>query len=121
MATNEAVKMSSAVTLGFIGGVFGVVTGFLAMFFGGFGMLFDVTGGIAVVGLGLVAVACGLAGVVGGVLLTSRPALGTWLMAVAGIAGFFAVTVFWVLPGLLLLGAAFIAYRASHFEEEALI
>ncbi len=119
MATEEKITTSTAVTLGFIGGVFGIVTGFLAMFFGGFGMLIEPVGGAQVVGMGFFAVACGLIGVVGGVVMTSRPNLAVVLLAVGGVGGFFAVTLFWILPGLLMIVAAVMGYRVNRVEVPA--
>lgn len=117
----EEGKTKVALGLGIIGGVLGVVAGLFVMLLGGAGMLLAPEGGGAVAGLGAAAVGLGIAGAVGGAVTEDAPEVAAVVMGVAAIGGFFAATVFWLLPGVLLIAGAVFAWqsRAEHARTAA--
>ena len=66
----------------------------------------------------LVGVVCGLIGVVGGATVRRNPVSAGVLMAVAGVGGFLAVSLFWVLPGGMLLIGSWMAWVVKQRHEE---
>lgn len=108
-------KLTTAMVLGIVGGVFGVLSALLALLVGGIAAGFEAEGGELVAGLGFAAIFIGVAGIVGGALAKSRPTWSAGLQLFACVAGFVAVSAAWLIAGpLLLLGAifAFVGRRA---------
>ena len=113
---------TAALVLGIVGGVFGILAGLLAMLVGGIGSAFEAEGSGSVVGLGFAAILLGVLGIIGGALSNRSPGKAGIVQAIAGLAGFIAISLFWVLSGvLLLLGAlmAFLGYRSTQRAELA--
>ena len=106
---------TASLVLGIIGGVFGIIAGFLAMLFGGAGAAFQAEGSGTIVGLGIAAVFIGVVGIVGGALAPRYPKAAALLQLFSCVAGFIAVSLFWIFSGILLLigaGLAFFGRRA---------
>ena len=112
----EKGKSTVALSLGIAGAILGIAAGVLAMLIGGAGLLFT-TDAAEILWLGMVAVILGITGGVGGLTAKSNPRLSTVVMGIAGIGGFFAVTIFWIIPGVLFLLGAYIAW-SSHTRRE---
>jgi hypothetical protein len=101
--------------LGVIGGIFGVLFGIFAVIVGEIAKV--VTGGIVGVilsglgvsytpmasSLGSIAVILGIFGIVGGAIVDKNKNVAGGLMLACSIIGFIALSVFWFVPGLLLL------------------
>lgn len=101
-------KLTAAQVLGIIGGVTGIVAAFLAMMVGGLGEALEAEGAGAVTALGFVAFFLAVLGIVGGALSHSRPKAAAICQLIAGVGGFLAISLFWLLSGpLLVLGAIF--------------
>lgn len=94
---------TTALVLGIIGGVFGILAGLFALTVGGAAAGLEAKGGGEVAGLGFVAVLLGVMGVVGGAVANNHPRAAAALQLIAGIGGFIAVSLFWVLAGILLI------------------
>ena len=108
-ASDTSGRLTAALVLGIIGGVFGIVAALLAMAVGGIGSAVGAEGGDTVIGLGFAAVFIGTAAIVGGALARSRPKVAFWLLLATGIGGFIAVSAAWLISGPLLLVGAFLA------------
>lgn len=89
--------------LGVIGGIFGVLFGMFAVMVGGIGDAFDVSEASTVSSLGLGAVILGVLGIVGGAVVNKNKKMAGGLMLACGILGFIAISMFWIIPGLLLI------------------
>lgn len=106
---------TASLVLGIIGGVFGIIAGFLAMLLGGVGLAVEGEGAGLVVGLGFGAIFVGVVGIVGGAMAPSYPKIAAGLQLFACVAGFIAISLFWIFSGILLLigaGLAFFGRRA---------
>ena len=106
---------TASLVLGIIGGVFGIIAGFLALLFGGIGAAFQANDSGTIVGLGFAAVLIEVVAIVGGALAPSYPKAAAILQLFACVAGFIAVSLFWIFSGILLLigaGLAFFGRRA---------
>lgn len=87
--------------LGLIGGIFGVFGGFIAMFVGGVDAAFN--GHSDIIGLGVGAIVLSILGIVGSVVVKFKPKLGGVFMTVAAIGGTICISMFYILPGILLI------------------
>lgn len=101
---------TASLVLGIVGGVFGILAGLLAMTVGGIGSAFEAEGSGSIVGLGFAAIMLGVLGIIGGALSNRSPGAASLLQAVAGVLGFIAISLFWVLAGVLLLAGALFAF-----------
>ena len=100
----------AAMVLGLIGGVIGLFAGGFAIVVGGIGTATQSDRAGTVVVLGFIALGLAVVGIVGGALAQAKPRVAAVLMLVAGIAGFIAVSLFWIVAGLLLLIGAVLAF-----------
>jgi hypothetical protein len=101
---------TASLVLGITGGVFGILSGLLAMMIGGIGSAFAAEGSGSVVWLGFAAILLGVLGIIGGALSNRSPGKASLLQAMAGFFGFIAVSLFWILAGVLLLIGALMAF-----------
>ena len=92
------------------------------MMIGGIGSAFAAEGSGSVVWLGFAAILLGVLGIIGGALSNRSPGKASLLQALAGFFGFIAVSLFWVLAGVLLLIGALMAFlsrdRGSSVEQD---
>lgn len=109
-------KERAASLLAIIGGVVGVIAGVVAMIAGGTGM-FVVAEAERAIWLGSVAAIFGLVGVVAGGLVRRAPFVAGTLMLLTGFGGFVAVTLYWILPGGLLIIGSIIAWTVRSERE----
>lgn len=103
---------TASLVLGIVGGVFGILAGLLAMMVGGIGSAFEAEGSGSVVGLGFAAIMLGVLGIIGGALSNRSPGTASILQIIAAIGGFIAVSLFWVLSGVLLIAGGVMAFLA---------
>ncbi|HDM78649.1 MAG TPA: DUF4064 domain-containing protein, partial [Deltaproteobacteria bacterium] len=89
--------------LGVLGGIFGILGGLFAVFFGGLGAALGASGASEVIGLGTAAVILGIIGIIGGAIVNRNTRLAGGLMLFSGVAGFIAISLFWVIGGILLI------------------
>jgi len=108
----EKGQASIGLTLGVVGAVLGVAAGIVVMFVGGAGLLIAPEGGGAVLGLGAVTVVLAIAGGVGAMLTSKYPEVATFVMAITGVGGFVSATVFWIVPGVLLIAGGVFAWTS---------
>lgn len=96
-------KRTAEFVLGLIGGIFGILCAFIALFIGGLGSALEADGANTVIGLGWGAVALSVLGIVGSVMVRSKAKVGGIMMTVAAIGGFICISIIYLLPGVLLL------------------
>ncbi|AJI25938.1 DUF4064 domain-containing protein (plasmid) [Bacillus cereus] len=96
-------KRTAEFVLGLIGGIFGILCAFIALFIGGMGAAFEAEGANTIIGLGWGAVGLSVLGIVGSVMVRSKAKAGGIMMTVAAIGGFICISIFFLLPGVLLL------------------
>ena len=114
----EKGRSSAILAVGLSAGVLGVAAGLLAIFVGGAGLLITAEAG-EIIWLGMVAVVLGITGSVGALTASSNPRLSAVVMTISGLGGFFAVTVFWFLPGILFLLGAWLAWSSRQRRRPA--
>ncbi|ALZ64563.1 hypothetical protein FORC13_p078 (plasmid) [Bacillus cereus] len=86
-----------------IGGIFGIIYIFIALMIGGMGATFEAEGADSIIGLGWGAVALSILGIVGCVVVKKNAKVGGIMMTAAAIGGFICLSIFYLLPGVLLL------------------
>lgn len=96
-------KRTAEFVLGLIGGIFGIICAFIALLIGGMGAAFEAEGANTIIGLGWGAVGLSILGIVGSVMVRSKAKAGGIMMTVAAIGGFICISIFFLLPGILLL------------------
>ena len=96
-------KRTAECVLGLIGGIFGVICAFIALMIGGMGAAFEAEGANTIIGLGWGAVGLSILGIVGSVMVRSKAKVGGIMMTIAAIGGFICISIFYLLPGVLLL------------------
>lgn len=93
-------KRTTEFVLGLIGGIFGIF-GFIAMFIGGVDAAFN--GHSSIIGLGVGAIVLSILGIVGSVVVKGKAKLGGAFMTIAAIGGTICISMFYILPGVLLI------------------
>ncbi len=101
---------TGALVLGLIGGIIGLFAGGFAIAVGGIGTAVQTNNAGSVVVLGFIALGLAIVGIVGGALSQAKPRVAAALMLVAGIGGFIAVSLFWIVSGVLLVIGALLAF-----------
>ncbi|CAI8822443.1 DUF4064 domain-containing protein [Bacillus pseudomycoides] len=96
-------KRTTEFVLGLIGGIFGILCAFIALFIGGIGAAFEAEGADSIIGLGWDAVALSILGIVGSVVVKKNAKAGGIMMTIASIGGFICISIVYILPGVLLL------------------
>jgi hypothetical protein len=96
-------KRTAEFVLGLIGGIFGVIFAFIVLMIGGMGAAFGAEGANTIIGLGWGAVGLSILGIVGSVMVRSKAKVGGIMMTIAAIGGFICISIFYLLPGVLLL------------------
>ncbi|PAF16522.1 hypothetical protein CHH69_11470 [Terribacillus saccharophilus] len=89
-------------TIAIVGGIFGIIASLLAMFF----TLIENT--YTVGNFGLLGIAAGILGIIAAFLLDRKSVLAGVLLIVAAAVGIYAVLLYFLLPGVLMLIAAFV-------------
>lgn len=100
-------KRTTEFVLGLIGGIFGILFAFVALFIGGLGSAFEAEGASTIIGLGWVAVLLSIVGIIGSVAVRGKGIVGGILMLVAAVGGVICISAFYILPGILLLIGGF--------------
>lgn len=89
-------KRTNEFVLGLIGGIFGIICIFITLMIGGMGDAFEAEGANTMIRLGWGAVSLS-------VMVRSKGKVGDIMMTVAAIGGFVCISIFYLLPGVLLL------------------
>lgn len=111
-------KRTTEFVLGLLGGIFGFGAAFFALFFGAVDEA--VSGSSEVIGLGWAALLFSALAIVGSIVVKFKAKTGGILMLLAAIGGFISVSLFYVLPGLLLLIAGLMGIFRKEKREEAI-
>ncbi|MCW9130858.1 DUF4064 domain-containing protein [Bacillus paramycoides] len=96
-------KRTAEFILGLIGGIFGILCAFIALFIGGLGSVLDAHGANTLIGLGWGSVLLSILGICGSVVVKSRAKLGGAMMTIAAVGGLICISFFYILPAVLLL------------------
>ncbi|HDR6309459.1 TPA: DUF4064 domain-containing protein [Bacillus cereus] len=96
-------KRTTEFVLGLIGGIFGILCAFIALFIGGVASAMEAEGAGSVIGLGWAAVALSVVGIVGSVMVKSKAKVGGAMMTISAIGGFICISFIYILPAVLLL------------------
>lgn len=96
-------KRTTEFVLGLIGGIFGIFSAIIALFIGGVDAAFSSSGTSDIVGLGWSAVILSIVGIVGSVVVKGKAKFGGVLMIVSAIGGIISISMFYILPAVLLL------------------
>jgi len=112
-------KRTTEFVLGLLGGIFGFGAAFFALFFG---VVDEAVSGSSseVTGLGWAALLFSVLAIVGSIVVKFKAKVGGILMLLAAIGGFISVSLFYVLPGLLLLIAGLMGIFRKEKREEAI-
>ncbi|MFE7910825.1 DUF4064 domain-containing protein, partial [Bacillus mobilis] len=86
-------KRTTEFILGLIGGIFGILCAFIALFIGGVGAAVEADGANQIIGLGWAAVALSILGIVGCVMVKSKAKVGGIMMTIAAIGGFICISI----------------------------
>ena len=95
--------------LGLIGGIVGFFSGILALAVGGLAGVFGAEGAGTVSSLGWVAIVFSILAIISSVLIGSKRKLGGWLMIISGIAILICISLFGILPAVLLVIGGIVA------------
>lgn len=102
---------TAAMVLGIIGGLAGLGGAIFALTVGGLGAAFGGEGAETVIGLGWAAMGISLVGLVAAALSKARPKAAGIVMILAGVAGFIAISMGYIIAGPLLIIAGILAIR----------
>ncbi|MGM7720569.1 DUF4064 domain-containing protein [Metabacillus sp. Hm71] len=94
-------KRTTEFVLGLIGGIFGLIGAVMALFVGVVDEAFS--GSTEISGLGWSAVLLSILGIVGSIVVKRKPKLGGTFMTIAAIGGVISVSMFYIIPGVLLI------------------
>ncbi len=111
-------KRTTEFVLGLLGGIFGFGAAFFALFFGAVDEA--VSGSSEVIGLGWAALLFSVLAIVGSIVVKFKAKAGGIMMLVSAIGGVISVSLFYVLPGLLLLIAGLMGMIRKDKTEEAI-
>ena len=89
--------------LGLIGGIFGFFGALIALMVGGIGSVVKASGASSMMGLGWGAIIFSIIGIVGATLVKSKPKLSGWIMIISAVGGLICISLFYLLPFVLLL------------------
>lgn len=102
---------TAELVLGIIGGIFGMIGGFLALTIGSIGSAFGASGAGEVNGLGIACILVSALAIVLAALINRKHVLMGWLIIICGILNFVLVSYFGILSGLLIVIAGGLALR----------
>lgn len=95
--------------LGLLGGIFGLIAAVIALFIGGLGSALNLSGASTISGLGFLAIVASIIGIVGAAIVKSKTKVAGILMIIAAVVGIVAVSMFYILPAILLAIAGILA------------
>ncbi|VEF46206.1 membrane protein [Bacillus freudenreichii] len=96
-------KRTTEFVLGLLGGIFGFFGAILALFIGGVDAAISSSGSSEIIGLGWAAIFLSILGIVGAVLVKGRSKAGGIMMLISAIGGLISISLFYLLPFVLLL------------------
>ncbi|HLR79548.1 MAG TPA: DUF4064 domain-containing protein [Bacillota bacterium] len=96
--------------LGLIGGLFGFLGAILALLIGGVDSAFNESGTSDIIGLGWGAFLFSTLAIIGSVVVRSKPKLGGVFLLIAAIGGLISISMFYLIPAILLAIAGIMAF-----------
>ncbi|CAM3119773.1 DUF4064 domain-containing protein [Lactiplantibacillus plajomi] len=109
--TTQPRSRTAELVLGIIGGIFGMIGGFLALTIGSIGSAFGASGAGEVNGLGIACILVSALAIVFAALINRNHVLMGWFIIICGVLNFILVSYFGILSGLLILIAGGLALR----------
>ncbi len=106
-------KQTTSFILGLMGGIFGFFGGIFALGVGGIGEAFNLNDAGTLTALGIVAILFSIVAIISSVLVKTKPKLGGWIMLFSGIIILFAISLFGLLPSVLLIIGGIIGLNSS--------
>ncbi len=102
-------KRTAEFTLGLIGGILGIIFGFVALTVGGVGSAFNAGGAGEVIGLAWAAILLSAAAIVGAAIVHRHPKFAGTLLTGSAIGGVISISMFYIVPFILLIIAGLMA------------
>ncbi|MBS4201856.1 DUF4064 domain-containing protein [Bacillus sp. FJAT-49732] len=96
-------KRTTEFVLGLLGGIFGFIGAIMALLIGGVDAAISNSGESDIIGLGWAAIILSIVGIVGSAMVKGKPKVGGILMLIAAIGGIISISLFYLLPCVLLL------------------
>jgi len=96
-------KRTTEFVLGLIGGIIGLFSAMAVLLIGGIDAAFSSSGTSDLGGLGWSAMLFSVLGIIGSIVVKRKAKLGGTFMTIAAIAGIISVSMFYVIPGILLI------------------
>lgn len=106
-------KRTTEFVLGLLGGIFGFIGAIIALFIGGVDAALSSSGDSEIIGLGWAAIFLSILGIVGAVLVKGKPRAGGSLMVISAVGGVYAISLFYLLPFVLLIIAGLMGFRKN--------
>lgn len=103
---------------GLIGGIIGFICALAALFIGGIGEAFNAEGAETVGNLGVAAIVFSIIAIIGAALVKSKPKFAGVLFVISAIGGFISISMFYILPGILILIAGIMALFKKEQEDK---
>ncbi|HLR14625.1 MAG TPA: DUF4064 domain-containing protein [Bacillota bacterium] len=89
--------------LGLIGGIFGFIGAIMALFVGEVDAVFSSSGTSTITSLGWLAFVFSILAIIGSVQVRSNAKVGGIMLLVAAVGGFISISMFYLVPGILIL------------------
>ena len=110
-------KRTTEFVLGLLGGIFGFLGAIIALFIGGVDAAISNSGESTIIGLGWAAIFLSILGIVGSALVKGKPKLGGILMIISAIGGVISISLFYLLPFVLLMIAGLMGVFRKNKEQ----
>lgn len=107
--------------LGLIGGLFGFIGAILALFIGGVDAALSDSGTSSVIGLGWSAFIFSILAIIGSVVVRSKAKVGGIILLIAAIGGLISISMFYLVPAILITIAGIMGLVRKEKEEESVV
>ncbi len=111
-------KKTTEFILGLLGGIFGFIGAILALFIGGVDAAFSDTGESQIIGLGWAAIFLSILGIIGSIFVKGKPKVGGALMLISAVGGLISISLFYLLPFVLLFIGGLMGFFRKEKSEE---
>lgn len=115
--TKNKIGRGGEIALGITGGIFGVLAGLFAVFFGGMQTVVDGASEGNVGGNGWSAILFASLAIVAVFFVSSKPKLAGWMLIVSAVGGLISVSLFYVLPFILLIIAGIMSLTRGRVKK----
>lgn len=102
-------KRTTEFVVGLIGSILGIINGIFVLSLGALGTVLKTNVIKGSIILGLCAILFSILGIIGVYKVKNEVKFGGWLMTIAAVGGMISISIFYILPGILLIVAGLIA------------